>query len=437
MAPLVLTVKGNKTFSPFSAINSEDELSQTWKVCTKIKDSLEHGSRLENLSWRLWFRQQLSDKDKFHGLSANAARKLSMNVVLPEKKETMPPCEMSDLILPQEDYQFTLPQFTSDQTNGDMVQINDIFNAFQMPNTNEQFNPANYTTTMEDMADGWDFGYPSPTNPYYSPTQSHLTPPTNEDMLSFENIMIPSTADNNALYVANTSLPPPPPTATLQNKLLGMPYTHQGYTSTMSSLPHLKDASHPYNYSMSAPTSPHHHPDKLDQTPSSSHSENKPTCTNCGATSTPLWRRSAEDELLCNACGLYQKLHNAPRPKTLKPHNARKECKDEEGSQLVCSNCSTTTTPLWRRDDEGAPLCNACGLYLKLHHERRPLSMKTDIIKKRQRYESAHGIQPRKNKKKEPAMPPPPPQDSYMFIDDVFPDNNMTAMTEDVLSNYC
>lgn len=63
--------------------------------------------------------------------------------------------------------------------------------------------------------------------------------------------------------------------------------------------------------------------------------------------------------------------------------------------------------------------------------------MKTDIIKKRQRYESAHGIQPRKNKKKEPAMPPPPPQDSYMFIDDVFPDNNMTAMTEDVLSNYC
>lgn len=33
-------------------------------------------------------------------------------------------------------------------------------------------------------------------------------------------------------------------------------------------------------------------------------SDDTPICTNCGATSTPLWRRSNEDELLCNACGL-------------------------------------------------------------------------------------------------------------------------------------
>lgn len=50
-----------------------------------------------------------------------------------------------------------------------------------------------------------------------------------------------------------------------------------------------------------------------------------------------------------------------------------------------CSNCNTRTTPLWRRDPAGNPLCNACGLFLKLHGVVRPLSLKTDVIKKRQR----------------------------------------------------
>lgn len=51
----------------------------------------------------------------------------------------------------------------------------------------------------------------------------------------------------------------------------------------------------------------------------------------------------------------------------------------------TCTNCSTQTTPLWRRNPEGQPLCNACGLFLKLHGVVRPLSLKTDVIKKRNR----------------------------------------------------
>ncbi|KYK59381.1 GATA transcription factor AreB [Drechmeria coniospora] len=51
----------------------------------------------------------------------------------------------------------------------------------------------------------------------------------------------------------------------------------------------------------------------------------------------------------------------------------------------VCQNCTTSTTPLWRRDEFGSVLCNACGLFLKLHGRPRPISLKTDVIKSRNR----------------------------------------------------
>jgi GATA-binding protein len=58
---------------------------------------------------------------------------------------------------------------------------------------------------------------------------------------------------------------------------------------------------------------------------------------------------------------------------------------DSNGVPTTCTNCFTQTTPLWRRNPEGHPLCNACGLFLKLHGVVRPLSLKTDVIKKRNR----------------------------------------------------
>ena len=58
---------------------------------------------------------------------------------------------------------------------------------------------------------------------------------------------------------------------------------------------------------------------------------------------------------------------------------------NDNSSPTTCTNCFTQTTPLWRRNPEGQPLCNACGLFLKLHGVVRPLSLKTDVIKKRNR----------------------------------------------------
>ncbi|THU77472.1 hypothetical protein K435DRAFT_892061, partial [Dendrothele bispora CBS 962.96] len=55
-----------------------------------------------------------------------------------------------------------------------------------------------------------------------------------------------------------------------------------------------------------------------------------------------------------------------------------------------CYNCNTTATPLWRKDDEGKTVCNACGLCYKLHGSARPISMKSDVIRKRSRHDARH-----------------------------------------------
>ncbi|KAI5999944.1 hypothetical protein EDD15DRAFT_2160144 [Pisolithus albus] len=118
----------------------------------------------------------------------------------------------------------------------------------------------------------------------------------------------------------------------------------------------------------------------------------KAECSNCGATHTPLWRRGLNDELNCNACGLYCKLHKRPRPKTMRSNHAERHSNTSTHSttnvRTQCYNCHTTATPLWRKDDEGKTVCNACGLYYKLHGSARPISMKSDIIRKRSRHDA-------------------------------------------------
>ncbi|KAJ7235664.1 hypothetical protein C8J57DRAFT_1194693, partial [Mycena rebaudengoi] len=123
----------------------------------------------------------------------------------------------------------------------------------------------------------------------------------------------------------------------------------------------------------------------------------KAECSNCGATHTPLWRRGLNDELNCNACGLYCKLHKRPRPKTMRSAGGGGEGRGQsvraEAVDVMaqCYNCHTTATPLWRKDDEGKTVCNACGLYYKLHGSARPISMKSDVIRKRSRHDARRG----------------------------------------------
>ncbi|KAM0746396.1 hypothetical protein T439DRAFT_294158, partial [Meredithblackwellia eburnea MCA 4105] len=58
------------------------------------------------------------------------------------------------------------------------------------------------------------------------------------------------------------------------------------------------------------------------------------------------------------------------------------------GSVLILTSCdpSPQTTPLWRRSHDSTHiLCNACALFFKMKGRPRPISLKTDVIKSRNR----------------------------------------------------
>ncbi|KNZ47056.1 hypothetical protein VP01_670g4 [Puccinia sorghi] len=116
----------------------------------------------------------------------------------------------------------------------------------------------------------------------------------------------------------------------------------------------------------------------------------EPICFNCKGTQTPLWRRGPSDELLCNACGVFYKVHKKHRPAALSNNNKHlgnltstsKSDPSHAGTAIQCTNCNATATPMWRKAPDGSLLCNACALYFKCHKRPRSAnSSKTSVAR--------------------------------------------------------
>ncbi|XP_039271967.2 uncharacterized protein LOC120346324 [Styela clava] len=75
--------------------------------------------------------------------------------------------------------------------------------------------------------------------------------------------------------------------------------------------------------------------------------DNAISCANCNTTRTTLWRRSAKGDLVCNACGLYFRLHGVPRPLAMKKNGlqtrTRKEKKNRKSSTPQHNKASSTS----------------------------------------------------------------------------------------------
>jgi transcription elongation factor Elf1 len=114
-----------------------------------------------------------------------------------------------------------------------------------------------------------------------------------------------------------------------------------------------------------------------------------------------MWRRTLDDKAqavvtLCNACGLYYKSKKVHRPTLLvskKKSLSTSELIDklivDQQSQdkivlknidlhnlsiIHCANCHNINTSIWRKDDLGRNICNACGLYYKKRGHHRAIN---------------------------------------------------------------
>ncbi|ORZ18523.1 hypothetical protein BCR42DRAFT_411079 [Absidia repens] len=414
MAPIVLKLQSVSDLLDDMNVDIDD-LSDTWRICSKAKQALEHGSRLENISWRRWF--------------LHVQKKLERSpITYEQEKQHSPPLQTSISPLARLERQYKRNMLVQQRNQCQRLlsaattatttkQAAFVDNQYQPPppptptdstTTTSTTSTGTVTTLDEDTA--MVMMAPSLTEPYVpsttTPSSIHpamylvcmsiylilSTTATFPPLPPSDSFPFTPTTASTSTSTANCFIHNSPTTltttATTTTSINTAETTHSALAFTTSPLASFITTTASTTTAKPTRTKKQRkHRLRRPLPVMNADGNDKSVCYDCGTTATPLWRRY-QTKLFA----MHLELHNSPRPNHLIPSITSNQSKENQGlddgdnSPPQCNNCGTFSTPLWRRNEiDGSPLCNACGLYAKLHQETRPLSMKTNVIKKRQR----------------------------------------------------